>query len=291
MTHADYNELLAAAALDALDADEARALSAHVATCAECRAELQELRAAVAALSLASAPVAPDPQVRARLLAQLKSTPQANKQAIAAEQNGAPVAILGPDVPAGARVLSFAPFSRRAARGLIVSYPLAAISTIAATVAIAALVISALMLRAQNRRLQVELTRVSQNLHETQTALATVRGDRELFTAPFVHTVELVGAGPVKAYARLTFDTDTGRAFLSAADLPAPPPGKAYQLWFIADGKPLPGSLFITDARGRAELRALIPPAGRHAQVFAVTLEQQSGAQTPTMPIYLKGAS
>src|SRR6184192_2032374 len=108
MTHADYNELLAAAALDALDADEARAVAAHVATCAECRAELMDLRAATAALVHTVVPVAPDPSLRRTLLAQLKATPQTPQAA--AESNGAPAASIGADIPAGARVLSFAPF-------------------------------------------------------------------------------------------------------------------------------------------------------------------------------------
>jgi hypothetical protein len=184
------------------------------------------------------------------------------------------------------------PFAHAARRGLFGARPVVVFGALAASVAIAALAVSVVMLRAQNRRLQSELTRVSQNLHETQATLATIRTDRELFTAPTAHTVELVSTGvAAQAHARLTFDAETGRAILSAADLPAPPPGKAYQLWFIANGRPLPGGVFTTDARGHAELRELIPPAGRHAQAFAVTLEQQSGAQTPTMPIYLKGAS
>ena len=292
MTHAEYNELLAAAALDALDAAETRALAAHVATCAECRAELAELRAAAAALACASAPVAPDPQIRTRLLAQLKATPQttqAGGAAVTAAQNGAPaLGTTGTDVPAAANVL---PFAQPVRRGLFGARPLAVLGALAASIIIAALVVALVLQREQNRRLQSELTRVAQNLHETQATLAAVRADRELLAAPDAHTAELASTGvAAQAHARLTYDENTGRAVLSAAGLPAPPPGRAYQLWFIANGKPLPGGVFITDAAGHAELHEQIPPAGRHAQIFAVTLEPQTGAQTPTMPIYLKSS-
>ena len=49
--------------------------------------------------------------------------------------------------------------------------------------------------------------------------------------------------------------------------------------------------LSAPDARGRAETHGTIPPEGRRAQTFAVTLEPAGGAQSPTGEMYLKGAS
>jgi anti-sigma-K factor RskA len=95
-----------------------------------------------------------------------------------------------------------------------------------------------------------------------------------------------------RARARLTFDAQTGRAMLTAADLPPAPPGKAYQLWFIAAGKPpMPGSVFRPDAHGHAEMHENIPPEGRTAAVFAVTLEPAGGTSAPTGEIYLKSSA
>jgi hypothetical protein len=79
---------------------------------------------------------------------------------------------------------------------------------------------------------------------------------------------------------------------LTAADLPPAPAGKAYQLWFIAEGKPpMPGSVFQPDARGHAEMHENIPPEGRTAAVFAVTLEPEGGTSAPTGEMYLKGSA
>jgi len=286
--------MLAAAALDALDANDGDTLAAHLAACPECRGELDKLRAAAALLAYDAAPIEPSPDTRARLLAQLKTTPQTPRTGGAANEpasNGAPAIVPAAAAASSAQnVLPFAPTAAR--RGLFGARPLVAYGALAASVAVAALAVTAAVLWSQNRQLHRELTRVAQNLHETQQTLVAVRAERDLFAAPDSHTAELAGTdAAAHAHARLIYDADTGRAILVAAGLPAPPPGKAYQLWFIADGKPLPGDVFTTDAAGRAELREQIPAAGRHAQIFAVTLEPQTGASAPTGQMYLKGTT
>ncbi|HYY42872.1 MAG TPA: anti-sigma factor [Pyrinomonadaceae bacterium] len=288
MKHEEYKEMLAAAALDALDRGAGGPLYAHLAACAECRAELDELRAAAALLAYDAAPVAPTPEVRTRLLAQIKATPQTpqlgDAPATIVAPNGAP----GAPASSAQNVLTFTPTVRR---GLFGARPVVIYGTLAASIALLALALTSAVLWSQNRQLQRELTRVAQNLHETQQTLANVRGERDLLAAPDAHTAELAGTDAAPpAHARLTYDEQTGRAMLSAAGLPAPPPGKAYQLWFIADGKPLPGGVFTTDAAGHAELREQIPQAGRHAQIFAVTLEPQAGTSAPTGQMYLKSS-
>jgi anti-sigma-K factor RskA len=299
MNHEAYKEMLPAAALDALDAPEQRTLDEHLPTCAECRTEFDELRAAASLLAHTVAPVAPAPELRTRLLEQIKRTPQSPRTSggtsIEVAPNGAsvvPAPTSDATTPVAANVLPFASPDRREARGLFGARRLVVFGTLAASVAIAALAISLVMLWSQNRHLRSDLARLAQNLHETQQTLIAVRADRDLLTAPDAHTAELAGTNvAAQAHARLTYDANTGRAVLSAAGLPAPPPGKAYQLWFIADGKPLPGDVFTTDAQGRAELHEQIPVAGRHAQIFAVTLEPQTGVAAPTGQMYLKSTT
>ncbi len=292
MNHDDYKEMLAAAALAALDHEDAQTLAAHLSSCAECRAELDDLSAAAALLAHTIVPVAPSPNVRASLLAQIKAAPPL------APTGGAPI------VPAStigtatttthattpdATVL---PFEPRAPRRPFGASPLAIYGALAASITIAILAVALATLWARDRKLQTELARLTQSLQQTQQTLAAVRADNDLLAAPDAHTAELAGTPAANgAHARLTYDEQTGRALLVAAGLPAPPPGKAYQLWFIADGQPLPGRVFTTDPSGRAELREQIPPAGRHAQIFAVTLEPQTGVAAPTGQMYLKSAT
>jgi anti-sigma-K factor RskA len=95
-----------------------------------------------------------------------------------------------------------------------------------------------------------------------------------------------------RARAKFVYDRKTGKAMLMADDLPPAPAGKAYQLWFIADGKPpMPGHVFNTNAAGHAEMRDQMPEEAMGATVFAVTLEPSNGVNAPTGPKYLLGAA
>src|SRR3954454_22290689 len=72
MAHDDYKEMIPARALSALDAAEQRALNEHLENCTECRRELEDWQATAAALSLASDPAEPSPQVRERILSEVR---------------------------------------------------------------------------------------------------------------------------------------------------------------------------------------------------------------------------
>ena len=73
MVHDDYKELIPIHALSALDAGDERALNEHLAECAECRRDLSEWEATAASLALSAKPMEPSPQVRERILTQIKS--------------------------------------------------------------------------------------------------------------------------------------------------------------------------------------------------------------------------
>ena len=72
MGHEDYKEMIPARALSALDAAEAHALNEHLENCAECRKELEEWQATAAALALGANAAEPSPQVRERILDEVR---------------------------------------------------------------------------------------------------------------------------------------------------------------------------------------------------------------------------
>jgi len=72
MVHEDYKEMIPARALSTLDAAEAQALNEHLENCAECRKELDEWQATAAALALGANPAEPSPQVRERILDEVR---------------------------------------------------------------------------------------------------------------------------------------------------------------------------------------------------------------------------
>jgi hypothetical protein len=290
MTHEDYKEMIALDALDALDGDGGqqgrRALDAHLAGCAECRAELEALRDAAALLVYAAAPPSPPaaPELRARILTAVKSHPQDARR-------GAPSVAANAPTPNVTPADEFE--KRREAREVRVGRRFVVFGSLAASLAVAALLVTLALAWQRNARMQGELARLSETVERTQQELARTRADRELLAAPEAHSATLAGTKVAeRARARLTFDAQTGRAMLTAADLPPAPPGKAYQLWFIAAGRPpMPGSVFQPDARGHAEMRETIPPEGRTAAVFAITLEPAGGTSAPTGEIYLKSSA
>src|ERR1051325_3870735 len=72
MVYEDYKEMIPARALSALDAAEAHALNEHLENCAECRKDLDEWQATAAALALGASAAEPSPQVRERILDEVR---------------------------------------------------------------------------------------------------------------------------------------------------------------------------------------------------------------------------
>jgi anti-sigma-K factor RskA len=75
-----------------------------------------------------------------------------------------------------------------------------------------------------------------------------------------------------------------------ANNMPSLPPQKAYELWLIpVEGAPIPAGVFKPDARGSATVVNPPLPPGTQAKAFAITVENEAGATTPTMPIVMMG--
>jgi uncharacterized coiled-coil protein SlyX len=177
---------------------------------------------------------------------------------------------------------------------------------IAAALAFVALLAGLFLLWNRNQSLQQEiaqlakqraeqqraLNQLSQQTTEQQQALARGREVLAMLMAGDAAKFELAGTPMAqKAHAMLAYDRRTGHAMLMVEGLPAAPPDKAYQLWFIAGGKPMPGKVFNIDADGRAMLDDDIPAAAREHAVFAVTLEPKNGVTSPTGQMYLTSAA
>jgi anti-sigma-K factor RskA len=85
--------------------------------------------------------------------------------------------------------------------------------------------------------------------------------------------------------ATVLWDTTSKDVYLNVNNLPKAPEGMQYQLWAIADGKPVSAGMYSEDKDGRIAL-ANIP----NAQAFAITLEKKGGSEVPTMEnMYVMG--
>lgn len=150
-------------------------------------------------------------------------------------------------------VVAFEPRSRRAMPVL------AAVAAVAAVVALA---------------IGLWATQLSGDLDEARTALERQQQAAAVLADPEARTIALAtGQG------RLVVDSE-GQAVLQLAGLGPAPAGKTYEMWVVEGETPVPAGLFA--GVGHAEL---VDGTVEPGDVIAVTIEDEGGAQTPTLPI------
>jgi hypothetical protein len=91
---------------------------------------------------------------------------------------------------------------------------------------------------------------------------------------------------------KATYVASKGALIFLASNLEALKPGKTYELWLIpaeAGGSPIAAGTFRPDERGNASVIMPPLPKGVEAKAFGVTVEDEGGAATPTLPILLAG--
>ena len=263
MVHDDYKEMLAARSLAALDAADDRVLSDHLATCADCRRELDEWDAVAAALALSAPSQEPSPGVRDRILSSIADSETSQSTA---------------------RVVPFTAPRRNAWSSL------GSFGAIAAGLLFVGMMAAVFVLWRENRSMQKQLTQQTTQMRDLEERVAKERRIVERFTAPgtIMATLAPTSAAP-GAKAMVAVD-QTGHAMLLARGLPQAPPGKAYQVWYIVNNKPLPGRTFKMDQAGNGMLEDQLPAAATKAAVFAITMEVESGVSSPTGAILLSSS-
>lgn len=105
---------------------------------------------------------------------------------------------------------------------------------------------------------------------------------QEVLTGKNLQTVLMNGtAMEPTASVKVMWSTDMKKAVMHAEKITPPPANMQYQLWVIADGKPVSVGLFNYD-----EVEQMTDPFDVNAQnitAFAITLEKMGGSPTPTM--------
>jgi anti-sigma-K factor RskA len=257
-------ELISVYALGALDGEDLRTVLAHLATgCPECQARLAETAADLEEIAGSLPPVQPAETTRARLLAKLP-----------AASGGEP---------------------RRTGRGwLAAAAGLAALLLLAAGWGWLAARREAEALRASQAvrgDLERQMAALSRDLAATRSQNARLARALATLSAPGMRPVALAALkAPAGAQGYAFVDPAGHRAVFVAANLPALPPDKTYELWFIADGKPVAAGTFGVDPSGRSgtvEVEGVAPV--ERIQAWAVTVEPQGGVPQPTGTMVLKG--
>jgi len=253
-------EDLALYAMQALSRDESAAMREHLSECDLCRAELAMLTGdlAMVALSVDQRPLPPG--ARQRFAQRIGPNPPTEKPT-----ESAPIH-LGP----------------RSGRALWMGWAVAAVFLIAAVGL--AFQVSSLRARLKSREDQIAALEASESRSKQVDELLTATSaQRVLLTAP--------KTSPIPS-GRVVYLAPRGELMLQANNLAPVPAGKAYELWVIpADGSaPVPAGLFHPDAAGNGSLVLPSIPQGIRAKAFGVTLEDATGAKSPTAPILLAGS-
>lgn len=261
MTAHDWLEHAAPYALGALDVPERAAFEKHLATCDMCRAEVRELREVAGLLALAAPRSAPPAGLRERIMSDARAirpiTAGARTETNVASRTAGSWARFAPWAAAAAAVI-FATWIGQRYRGE----------------------------RAARIAAERTLENVRASLDSAGSALVARDALIATLTSPDVQAVSVSGTVP-DASVRYFLDRRRGRIVVAASSLTPAAPGRTYQVWGIATGKP-PVSLgtFDTDSSGAA-VAALPIPQGLRIAVTAVTDEPAGGSPQPTTTPFL----
>lgn len=112
-----------------------------------------------------------------------------------------------------------------------------------------------------------------------------LRQRNDIYTSPGVYKIALSGvAGKENFQATVFWNKQTAETYLVINNLPAPPPGKQYQLWALVDGQPIDAGV-VPDCPVLCKLTAV-----NEAQAFAITLEKAGGSVSPDLTqLYVMG--
>ena len=256
MSHEPFETQAAAYALGALDGDERAQFEEHLARgCAECAVAVRDFNEALGDVAREGRPTIPPAHVKAALLRRVTATARPHPAWRRWRWVGVSVAAI---VGVSAFTAGFVS-SRYEARIGVMAREMASI-------------------RADLRRQEVSL----------RERLAASQAVIDLLRDPATRVVTLRGQGPSPdATARLVWHEKSGGQ-LFVANLPPTPAGKVYELWTISGGQPRSAGVFLVDALGQGALR--VAPALTPVEIFAVTLEPETGVPAPTGPMVLASA-
>jgi len=253
-------DLAAAYALGALSGDESRRFEAFLATSPETQREVREYREVAALLALAG----PDP---------ITARPSGLRDRVLARVAAQKVRPLG----AGAKPPAAGPSS-------VIWVALAASLLLA--VGLGAGLLSA---RGRLAAVEIELAARNASLDRTAQQLAEREATLNAILEPGVELYQLTSSGDPEPGIQLFWNRQRNQAIVHGFRLKPVPSGKAYQLWFIKDGAPVPSVTFKPEPDGHAKVEHVAVPEGGGLSAAAVTVEPEAGSTQPTLPIVMVG--
>jgi anti-sigma-K factor RskA len=258
-------------ALGALSQHEARAFEFHMDEgCEVCARELLRFERVLAGLGMGAPEVEPPAYLRDRLAARLKEerpvSPSQRRESVEQKSVSPPVR---PYVP----------------------------WLIAASVALVAVVSFFEYRRYQEVERQQQIIASTRNeaaqlqaqLDQQKRKLQELEQIRDALSAPESRVIFLSDQEPAPpTSATIVWDTKANR-WLVTANLPQPPPGQVYQLWFVTASAKVSAGLIQPDSTGRGFAVVQVPSEIGKIAAAAITLEPAGGSPQPTSDILALG--
>jgi anti-sigma-K factor RskA/heme exporter protein D len=289
-----HHELTGGYVLGALSDAERRAFEAHLATCVECAQEVEALRVVTTALAYAAPPQDVPPDLRDRVLREAIALGRSEDRGFGRSNIGTferpPVRTPEAPIPR----ISEAPIPRAPGSSSLPSW-----LAMAASIAAVALGLYAVTLRQRVEVLQDQLreatARAEDMSRQAQVAHAVADQARDasaVLAASDVRRIDLAGqAHAASATGRAFWSPSHARLVFTAANLPALPAGRQYQLWVVPPGQNAVSAGMLTlESDGR--VTTLAPPLTvEQVAAVAVSDEPAGGVPSRTGPIVLVGTA
>lgn len=280
--------LLPAFALDALDPLDREAMQEALQRFPDLHAELETFVKTVHSLGTADS-TTPAPELRDRFLQRLAAADAGTglgEQASVPSASSRPapdLAVVSGTMARTAEPVVARPRWRRTA-------PLLLTAALAATVVV--LLRSQATLRDELRLARSAYTKGlgtiaerDQALAEKEAVLRTLLGGGDALLVVNMGVPNAAGPGM-----QFFWNVKDGRGVMHAFRLPQTAQGRAYQLWLIQDGQPVPSRVFVPDGDGNTtQFDIQLPQSTKGVTAVAVTEEPAGGSKLPTTQPFLVG--
>lgn len=257
-SHEEVQDMAPGYVLGVLDRDERRVFEAHLEECAECAAEVRSLLGAVDALARSVPQRTPPADLRERVLSSVRGETSGSSRGLSGATN---------------------PWRNR---------------RVWLPVATSVLIALGAGIYGSHLHVETRLAALSEraNANEREIAAARraamdARSAVEILAAPDVIRFDLKGEGAATdARARALWTRQHGLVF-AGTSMPAPPPGRRYQVWLISANAVFSAGILPEPPGGLVVFGN--PPDIAQPLGVSVTIEPETGSAGPTGPRVLVG--
>jgi anti-sigma-K factor RskA len=113
----------------------------------------------------------------------------------------------------------------------------------------------------------------------------------QAMAGPDVKVVALSDKNAPQPLGRMFWNRKTNDWMMVTYGLPAPKPGKTYQVWLVTDKEKISAGTFRPDSQGRTVMHANYALARDALRAVAITEEPDGGMPAPTGPMVVVGSA